>query len=392
MNPQSRDRPFPLDLVPRILPARSGRTIKRGLAQRIRALNHFVDDVYHGREIVRDGIVPWQLVVEPPALRARRARHPPAGRRLLPRRRLRPRARRRRHAGGCSRTTSARRRASPTCSRTASRWRAWCPSSSATTACARSTTTRSCCSPRCARSRRRRQRGDRRRLDARARPTRPTSSTRSSRARWASSWSRRRDLVVRDDVLYMRTTRGPAPRRTRSTAASTTTSSTRSSSAPTRCSACPGLVRAYRAGTVAIANAFGTGVADDKAVYHYVPEMIRFYLGEEPILDNVADLPAVRPRAARVRARRACDELVFKPTGESGGKGVFIGPATTERGARRRWPTSSARDPEQLDRAGGRERCRRCRPRCPTARSRRATSTCGRSRSSASRSASCPAA
>ena len=49
----------------------------------------------------------------------------------------------------------------------------------------------------------------------------------------------------------------------------------------------PGLVRAYRAGTVAIANAIGTGVADDKAVYCYVPAMIRFYLGEEPLLENV---------------------------------------------------------------------------------------------------------
>ena len=65
----------------------------------------------------------------------------------------------------------------------------------------------------------------------------------------------------------------------------------------------PGPVRAYRAGTVAIANAVGTGVADDKAIYHYVPEMIRFYLGEEPILANVPDLPALRPRAARARAR-----------------------------------------------------------------------------------------
>ena len=66
----------------------------------------------------------------------------------------------------------------------------------------------------------------------------------------------------------------------------------------------PGLIRAYRAGTVALANAVGTGVADDKAVYAYVPEMIRYYLGEEPLLDNVRDLPAARSRAARVRARR----------------------------------------------------------------------------------------
>jgi uncharacterized circularly permuted ATP-grasp superfamily protein len=58
-----KDRPFPLDLVPRIIPASEWTSIKRGLAQRIRALNAFVDDVYHAREIVREGIVPWRLVV-----------------------------------------------------------------------------------------------------------------------------------------------------------------------------------------------------------------------------------------------------------------------------------------------------------------------------------------
>src|SRR4051812_30172507 len=58
-----KDRPFPLDLVPRIIPAEEWIPIKRGLAQRIRALNAFVDDVYHAREIIREGIVPWRLVV-----------------------------------------------------------------------------------------------------------------------------------------------------------------------------------------------------------------------------------------------------------------------------------------------------------------------------------------
>ncbi|MEA2223946.1 MAG: hypothetical protein QOH83_2322, partial [Solirubrobacteraceae bacterium] len=57
------ERPMPLDLVPRILPAIEWTQIKRGLAQRIRALNRFVDDVYHAREIVRAGIIPWRLVV-----------------------------------------------------------------------------------------------------------------------------------------------------------------------------------------------------------------------------------------------------------------------------------------------------------------------------------------
>ena len=80
-------------------------------------------------------------------------------------------------------------------------------------------------------------------------------------------------------------------------------------------------------GNVAIANALGTGVADDKAVYHYVPEMIRFYLGEEPILDNVRTY-LLGDREQREHALSRLDELVVKPTGESGGKGVFIGPLT----------------------------------------------------------------
>jgi uncharacterized circularly permuted ATP-grasp superfamily protein len=87
----------------------------------------------------------------------------------------------------------------------------------------------------------------------------------------------------------------------------------------------PGLVRAYRAGTVAIANAIGTGVADDKAVYHYVPEMIRFYLEEEPILENVPTYLLSDDKLRKWVLGRL-DELVVKPTSESGGKGVFIGP------------------------------------------------------------------
>jgi uncharacterized circularly permuted ATP-grasp superfamily protein len=85
----------------------------------------------------------------------------------------------------------------------------------------------------------------------------------------------------------------------------------------------------YRAGNVAIANAVGTGVADDKAVYHYVPEMIRYFLGEEPILDN---LPTwlLADRDQRAFALEHLAELVVKPTGESGGKGVFIGPLASE--------------------------------------------------------------
>jgi uncharacterized circularly permuted ATP-grasp superfamily protein len=91
----------------------------------------------------------------------------------------------------------------------------------------------------------------------------------------------------------------------------------------------PGLVRAYRAGTVAIANAIGTGVADDKAVYHYVPEMIRFYLDEEPILENVPTYLLSDDKLRKWILGRL-NEVVVKPTSESGGKGVFIGPHASE--------------------------------------------------------------
>ena len=91
----------------------------------------------------------------------------------------------------------------------------------------------------------------------------------------------------------------------------------------------PGLMRAYRAGTVAIVNAVGTGVADDKAIYHYVPDMIRYYLSEEPILSNVTTYLMADAEQRKYVLERL-DEMVVKPTSESGGKGVFIGPAAGE--------------------------------------------------------------
>jgi uncharacterized circularly permuted ATP-grasp superfamily protein len=134
------------------------------------------------------------------------------------------------------------------------------------------------------------------------------------------------DLVVRDDVLYMRTTSGLARvhavyRRLDDDFADPL------EFRPDSLLGVPGLVRAYRAGTVAIANAFGTGVADDKAIYHYVPEMIEYYLGEKPILENVKTY-LLTDKDVREDVLSRLHELVVKPTGESGGKGVFIGPHT----------------------------------------------------------------
>src|SRR5271154_816923 len=133
-----------------------------------------------------------------------------------------------------------------------------------------------------------------------------------------------RDLVVHDNVVYMRTTGGlrrvdviyrrvdddfidPLAFRSDSILG------------------VAGLFNAYRAGNVTLANAFGTGIADDKAVYAYVPAIIRYYLGEEPILNNVETY-----LMTDAKQRKYCcenlDKLVVKAVGESGGYGMLIGP------------------------------------------------------------------
>jgi uncharacterized circularly permuted ATP-grasp superfamily protein len=89
-----------------------------------------------------------------------------------------------------------------------------------------------------------------------------------------------------------------------------------------------GLFNAYRAGNVTLANAFGTGLADDKALYAYVPEIIRYYTGEEPILSNV-ETYLMTDAKQRKYALANLDKLVVKAVGESGGYGMLIGPQST---------------------------------------------------------------
>jgi uncharacterized circularly permuted ATP-grasp superfamily protein len=90
----------------------------------------------------------------------------------------------------------------------------------------------------------------------------------------------------------------------------------------------PGLVEAYRAGNVSLANAIGTGVADDKVVYKYVPDMIRFYLSEEPILANVPTYLASHPKECEYIVKNL-EKLVVKSANESGGYGMLVGPVST---------------------------------------------------------------
>ncbi|MFM8356521.1 MAG: circularly permuted type 2 ATP-grasp protein [Gammaproteobacteria bacterium] len=87
----------------------------------------------------------------------------------------------------------------------------------------------------------------------------------------------------------------------------------------------PGLMRAWRAGNVALANAPGCGVADDKVIYTYVPDIIRYYLSEEPLLPNVPSYRCVEPESLEYVLEHL-DQLVVKPANESGGYGMLIGP------------------------------------------------------------------
>lgn len=137
-----------------------------------------------------------------------------------------------------------------------------------------------------------------------------------------------RDLFTEDNVVYMKTTKGKKKvdviyRRVDDDFLDPLTFRSES------VLGCAGLVNAYRAGNVAIANGIGTGVADDKAVYAYVPDMIRFYLKEEPILAQVPTYLGWREDDLNEMLTRT-DELVIKAANESGGYGMLIGPQATK--------------------------------------------------------------
>jgi len=135
------------------------------------------------------------------------------------------------------------------------------------------------------------------------------------------------DLFVRDEFLYMRTTRGPQRvdviyRRIDDDFLDPL------SFRPQSTLGVPGLLTVYRAGHVTIANAIGTGVADDKSIYPYVPDMVRFYLGEEPLLANVPTWVLRRPDDL-AHVLNHLPELVVKEVHGAGGYGMLIGPAAT---------------------------------------------------------------
>jgi uncharacterized circularly permuted ATP-grasp superfamily protein len=323
---EARDRPFPLDLVPRIVPAAEWEMIERGLRQRIKALNAFIADVYGRQEILREGIVPWELVLGCPSFR--RAVHgvrPPGGIWCT--------------VAGCDlvRDGNGLWRVLEDNVRTPSGISYVLENRLAMTRLAPELFAGYRVEP----------------VDSYPALLRealldvapalgdeatvvvwtpgPANSAYFEHAFLARQMGvelvEAGDLVVRDEVCYMRTTQGLTrvdaiyrrldddfidPLEFR----------------PDSLLGVPGLTRAIRAGSIALANAIGTGVADDKAVYRYVPEMIRHYLGEEPILANVDTYLLGDPEQLE-HALERISSLVFKPTNESGGKGVFVGPAAS---------------------------------------------------------------
>ncbi len=324
------ERLIPFDLLPRIIPHHEWVQLQRGLVQRVTALNRFIKDVYHGQEIIRAGLVPMEEVLKNPQFRPEmvgvqvpcdiyahiagvdivRAEHgqqqatyyvlednlrvPSGVSYMLENRKMMMRL---------FPDLFAQHRVAPVAhypDMLLETLRAMAPSVS----------------------------------------DEPTvvvltpgmyNSAYFEHAFLAQQMGvelvEGQDLFVRDDFVYMRTTQGPKrvdviyrridddfldPQAFR----------------PDSALGCSGLLQAYRRGNVSLCNAIGTGVADDKSIYAYVPQMIEFYLGEKPILQNVPTWRCREPGdLAYVLAHMK--ELVVKEVHGAGGYGMLVGPAST---------------------------------------------------------------
>ena len=322
------ERTFPLDLVPRIIPADEWSGLEAGLRQRVRALNLFLEDVYGEQAILREGLIPWDMVLSSPQFQRRAwGIRPPGGIHV--------------HVAGLDLVRGDD-----------GDWLVLednlrVPSGASYVIENREVLTRVLpelfgSSP--------------------VRPVDQYPSLLRSALRASAPASAGADpqivlltpgaynsayfehtllarhmgiplveggdLMTEGDVVYMRTTRGrqrvdviyrriddefidPLALR------------------PDSLLGCPGLLGAARAGMVTIANAIGNGVADDKAMFAYVPAMIRFYCNEEPLLGSVPTFLCGDPDQRKEVLDRI-DELVVKPVDASGGYGMLIGPAADE--------------------------------------------------------------
>jgi uncharacterized circularly permuted ATP-grasp superfamily protein len=320
------ERVWPFDLIPRVIPAAEWAVIESGLKQRVRALNLFLHDIYHQQRVLKDGVLPASLIydgkdfrreiagIDPPGgiythisgidlIRDESGRYlvlednlrTPSGvsymienrvleRRILPEFFARYRVRRVEHYPDL--LLDALRHLSP-------------------------------------------------RGAEEAEVVLLTPGIYNA-AYFEHTFLAKemgielvegRDLVVKGDVVYMKTTRGlrrvdviyrriddvfldPLCFR------------------PDSALGVAGVINAWRAGNVAIVNAPGNGIADDKAIYPFVPDIIRYYLGERPILENVPTYLMTRP-ADREYVLANLESMVVKAVSESGGYGMLMGPAST---------------------------------------------------------------
>ena len=324
---QSQEKIFPFDLFPRIIDPAEWEIIEKGAIQRSLALNHFLWDVYHDKKIVKDGIVPIELLssspnylhqmmdVDPPS----RVYNHISGTDII------------KHSDGNYYVLEDNIR---------------CPSGVSYVICNRTALKRALFgvfnhykthtvtdyaenllnllesvkppgvdSPVCV----------------------VITPGMFNSAYYEHSYLAKamgvelvegRDLFVENDFVYMKTTQGPVRvdvvyRRVDDLFIDPMEFNPNSSLGV------PGLFAAYRKGNVTIANAPGTGVADDKAIYTYVPDIIKYYLDEEPILKNVHTYHCSRPDELKYVLEHV-HELVIKPVDEAGGYGISIGNKLTK--------------------------------------------------------------
>ncbi len=329
---QGAERIFPFDIVPRIIPGAAWDPIERGLRQRVEALNRFIDDVYNDRAILRDGVVPAEVVESSAGYRPECAGlRPPRGIWC--------------HITG----TDLVRDRDGTIYVLEDNLR--CPSGVSYVLENRGVMTETF--PIVFEGLGVRPVADypSRLLSmleyvAPAAMKRPVVAVLTpgmlNSAYFEHSFLAQqmgiqlvegRDLVVADDQLQMRTTGGHEQidvlyRRIDDDFLDPTCFR------PDSLLGVPGLMDLYRRGRVALVNAPGTGVADDKVVYAYVPKMIRYYLDQDPILPNVPTFLCWHDKDRR-HVLDHLAELVVKPANESGGYGMLIGPASTEAERRR---------------------------------------------------------
>lgn len=359
---QGTERIFPFDLVPRIIPSDEWDYLSRGLEQRIHTLNLFVHDIYNDRKILKDGVVPEELVLNATNYRPEmvgfvppkqvyihicgsdlvrdsngqyyvledNGRSPSGVSYMIENRTLLKKV----FAKLFAESNVASVRKYPTDLRAA--------------------------------------------LDYVAPVNRGSEAPNTvvltpgiyNSAYFEHSFLARamgahivegRDLIVRNDIVYMRTIHGLKRvdviyRRVDDDYLDPTVFK------PESILGAKGLISAYKAGNVSLANGVGVGVADDKLIYTYVPDMIKYYLGEDPILPNVPTYNGLDPKQLDHILNNA-DKLVMKPVNESGGYGICVGPHSTKekieatkaaiRKSPRNWiaqnPVSLSRHPTWLD-------------------------------------------